>query len=88
MINLGQGHLLTLASLLSIASSSLKSLGQSQSNFHVEHPWVGGNENSVYGKNHSKNLLLENRQADFHETWYVASMTPAHHSLIKMMTLG
>ena len=28
-----------------------------------------GNENSVYGKNHSKN-----RQADFHETWYVASM--------------
>ena len=36
-----------------------------------------GNENSVYGKNHSKN-----RQADFHETWYVASLTPAHHSLL------
>ena len=30
-----------------------------------------------------KNLLLQNRQADFHETWYVAFGTPAHHSLIK-----
>ena len=30
-----------------------------------------------------KNLLLQNRQADFHETWYVASGTPAHHSLFK-----
>ena len=29
------------------------------------------------------NLLLQNRQADFHETWYVASGTPAHHSLFK-----
>ena len=28
-----------------------------------------------------KNLLLQNRQADFHETWYVASGTPAHYSL-------
>ena len=27
-----------------------------------------------------KNLLW-NRQANFHETWYVASGTPAHHSL-------
>ena len=30
-----------------------------------------------------KNLLLQNRQADFHETWYVASGTPAHHKLFK-----
>ena len=30
-----------------------------------------------------KNLLLRNQQADFHETWYVASGTPAHHSLFK-----
>ena len=30
-----------------------------------------------------KNLLLQNRRADFHETWYVASGTPAHHSLFK-----
>ena len=30
-----------------------------------------------------KNLLLQNRQADFHETWYVAFGIPAHHSLIK-----
>ena len=30
-----------------------------------------------------KNLLLQNRPADFHETWYVASGTPAHHSLFK-----
>ena len=42
-----------------------------------------GNKNSVYGKKTLKNLLLQNRQADFHETWYVASMTSAHHSLIK-----
>ena len=27
--------------------------------------------------------LLQNRRADFHETWYVASGTPAHHSLFK-----
>ena len=31
-----------------------------------------------------KNLLLQNRQADFHETWYVASGTPAHHNLFKL----
>ena len=30
-----------------------------------------------------KNLLLQNRRADFHETWYLASGTPAHHSLFK-----
>ena len=30
-----------------------------------------------------KNLLLQNRQANFHETWYVAFGTLAHHSLIK-----
>ena len=30
-----------------------------------------------------KNLLLQNRQADFPETWYVASRTPAHHRLLK-----
>ena len=33
--------------------------------------------------NPSKNLFLQNRQADFHETWYVALETSAHHSLIK-----
>ena len=27
--------------------------------------------------------LLKNGRADFHETWYVASGTPAHHSLYK-----
>ena len=37
----------------------------------------------IYGKNPSKNLLLQNRQADFYETWYVASGTPTHHSLFK-----
>ena len=30
-----------------------------------------------------KNLLLQNRQADFHEALYVLFGTPAHHSLIK-----
>ena len=33
---------------------------------------------------YSKNLLLRNRWTDFHETWYVASGTPAHHSLYKL----
>ena len=28
--------------------------------------------------------LLRNRQADFHETLYVAFGTPAHHSLFKL----
>ena len=27
--------------------------------------------------------LLQNRRTDFYETWYVASGTPAHHSLFK-----
>ena len=30
-----------------------------------------------------QNLFLWNQLADFHETWYVASGTPAHHSLFK-----
>ena len=37
---------------------------------------------SIYGKI-LQNLLLRNQQADFHETWYVASRTPDHHSLFK-----
>ena len=36
----------------------------------------------IYGKN-LKNLLLQNRRADFHETWYGPSETPAHYSLYK-----
>ena len=30
-----------------------------------------------------KYILLQNRRADFHKTWYEASGTPAHHSLFK-----
>ena len=30
-----------------------------------------------------KILLLQNPQADFYETWYVALGTPAHHSVFK-----
>ena len=65
--------------------------------FYVEPPWKGGTKvyiNSpghmtkmaampIYGKKPFKNLLLQNRRADFHETWYVASGTPAHHNLYK-----
>ena len=36
----------------------------------------------IYGKN-LKNLL-RNRWTDFHETWYVALVTPACHSLFKL----
>ena len=28
--------------------------------------------------------LLQNQQTDFHETWYVASLTPAIHSLFTL----
>ena len=65
--------------------------------FYVEPPWVGGTifcsrhlgnmtkmaATPIYGKNPSNNLLLQNLRADFHETWYVASGTPAHYSLFK-----
>ena len=37
----------------------------------------------IYGKKPFKNLLLQNRWADFHENWYVALGTPAHHKLCK-----
>ena len=64
--------------------------------FYVEPPWEEGKKfyingpghmtkmaaMHIYGKN-LKNLLLQNRRADFHKTWYVASGTPAHHSLYK-----
>ena len=62
--------------------------------FNVEPAWEGGTKvcingpghmtkmaaMPIYGKN-LKNLLLQNQRADFHETWYVASGNPAHHSL-------
>ena len=65
--------------------------------FHVEPPWEGGTKvcincpghmtkmaaMPIYGKNLKKNLLFRNRWTDFHKTWYVASVTPAHHSLYK-----
>ena len=65
--------------------------------FYVEPPWGGGTKVYINGPGHMtkmaataiyivktfKNLLLQNRLADFHETWYVASGTPAHHSLYK-----
>ena len=62
--------------------------------FYVESPWQGGKKVYINGPGHMtkmtampiyrktfKNLFLQNRRADFHETWYVASGTPAHHSL-------
>ena len=64
--------------------------------FYVEPPWeeetkvcINGPGHMtkmaampIYGKNLKKSSL-QNRRADFHETWYVASGTPAHHSLYK-----
>ena len=41
-----------------------------------------GHHAHIWSK-HFKNLLLQNRRADFHDTWYVASGTPAHHTLFK-----
>ena len=68
-----------------------------KSKFYVESPWEGGMKvyingpglmtkmaaTPIYCKNPSKIFLLQNRRADFHETWYVALGTPAHHSLYK-----
>ena len=34
----------------------------------------------IYGKKPYKNLPLRNWWTDIHETWYVASVTPGHHS--------
>ena len=63
--------------------------------FYVEPPWVGGlifcsrhlghDQDGRHAHIWSKPFknLLQNRWADFHETWYVASGTPAHHSLFK-----
>ena len=64
--------------------------------FYVESPWEGGTKVCINGPGHMtkmaatpiyvktlKNLLLQNRRADFHKTWYVASGTPAHRSLYK-----
>ena len=59
--------------------------------FYVKPPWVGGtifcsrhlghmNKMAaipIYDKNPSK--IFFSRTGDFHETWYVASGTPAHH---------
>ena len=39
----------------------------------------------INGKNPSK-IFFRNRLADFHETQYVASGTPVHHSLFKWWT--
>ena len=61
--------------------------------FYVEPPWIVALEycsrylghmtkmaaTPIYGKN---NLLLQNRWAHFHETWFVASRTSAHCSFI------
>ena len=63
--------------------------------FYVEPPWEWGTKvcingpghmtkmaaTPIYGKNPSK--IFQNQRANFHETWYVASGTPAHHSLYK-----
>ena len=42
----------------------------------------------LYGGKTLQNLLLQNRQAASHETWYVALGTPAHYSLFKLWPLS
>ena len=80
----------TFSNISSVAAWPIKA------KFYVEPPWERGTKvcingpghmtklaaTPIYGKN-LKNLLLQNQRADFHETWYVASGTPAHHSLYK-----
>ena len=69
--------------------------GPIKAKFYVEPPWAGGTKvcsrhlghmtkmatTPIYGKNPSKSS--PNRRADFHDTWYVASGTPANHNLFK-----
>ena len=64
--------------------------------FYAEPPWEGGTKvcingpghmtkmaaTPIYGKNLKKSSSPE-PAADFHETWYVALGTPAHHSSYK-----
>ena len=40
----------------------------------------------IYGKTLQNNL--QNRRADIHETWYVASGIPANYSLFKLWPLS
>ena len=68
-----------------------------QAKFYNEPPWVGGTKVRSRHLGHMTKMaakprpymvkpfknLLQNRKSDFHETWYVASGTPAHHSLFK-----
>ena len=61
--------------------------------FYVEPPWEGGTKVYINDPGHMtkmatmlktfRNLLLWNQWTDFHETWYLASGTPAHYSLYK-----
>ena len=58
------------------------SLGRGSKNFFAasgSHDQDGRHAHIWY--KHFKNLLLQNRRADFHETWYVASGTPARSLL-------
>ena len=47
--------------------------------FYVEPPWEGGTKVYINGPGH----MTKNRRVDFHETRYVASRTPVHHSVYK-----
>ena len=62
----------------------------------MEPPWEGGTKVCINGQGHMtkiaamsiygktlQNLLLQNRLADFLETWHVALGTLAHGSLYK-----
>ena len=39
----------------------------------------------IYGKRYLKTFLPWNQSNDFNETWYLASVTPAHYSLFKLL---
>ena len=86
MIDLGQGHLLILAGEIAWPIKVKVCgafMGRGELKFDRE---IGVTlprwPPRSYMVKPLKNLLLINRQADFHETLYVAFGTPAHHSLI------
>ena len=75
----------------------LQNTGPIEAKFHMEPQWDGGIKvylrglglmakiaaMSIYGKNPSKNVLLQNQRANDLVAWYVALGPWAHHKLFK-----
>ena len=71
----------------STISNISQSPWQIKANFFVNPPWVertkvffaASGSHDQDGRHALKNLILRKQSTDFHESWYVASGTLAHH---------